>query len=379
MKITSENALEYVIDQADLRLAGKDSDIFEFKKKAATARACAERGDAKGILETLAGYSGDDISKLREALHNLIAESAAHSSAGSEIDVPDENCTSQPVRLMPHPLAEIFPMASEGEITEMAADIARRGLATPIIMLDELILDGRNRYDACLRAGVEPRFCEYEGSDPLGDIISFNLHRRHLTPSQLAMVALKLKPLLEAQAKERQTGSRIKNGKVPARANLPAPGKGKAVDQAAKAVGVSGRLVQDAQVVANADPALAGQVAAGEMSVCAATRKLKSSSHSARAAEDFHEVPPGGDPDIAPDEEPAAAAPPSLDSPAGILFATIMAIPGANVGISTHHPGMILLKGLPVAVVDQFVTLVLTHGDRARLTRNQNIPKPLLS
>ena len=80
-----------------------------------------------------------------------------------------------------HEYAEAFPMATESELAEMAADIKQRGLLCPIIMLDGKVLDGRNRLRACEIAGVAPRFQEYAGADPLADVVSWNLKRRHLS------------------------------------------------------------------------------------------------------------------------------------------------------------------------------------------------------
>jgi hypothetical protein len=58
-----------------------------------------------------------------------------------------------------------------------------------------LILDGRNRFRACLLAGVEPHFEPYTGKNPLGFIVSRYLRRRHLSESQRAMVAAKLETI----------------------------------------------------------------------------------------------------------------------------------------------------------------------------------------
>ena len=65
-------------------------------------------------------------------------------------------------------------------------------------------------------------------------IISLNLHRRHLTASQTAAVAVKLLPALEQDAAERmEAGVANPRGKIP---------QGKAVDLAGLLAGVSGKI-----------------------------------------------------------------------------------------------------------------------------------------
>jgi len=91
-----------------------------------------------------------------------------------------------------HPIAEIFPMMPEADLNALAADIAGHGLQEPIVTYEGKILDGRNRYVACFMQEIEPEYAAYGGDDPLGYVISLNLHRRHLNESQRAMVAAKM-------------------------------------------------------------------------------------------------------------------------------------------------------------------------------------------
>lgn len=92
----------------------------------------------------------------------------------------------------PHPLAELFPPLPDKDLGELADDICTFGLRNPIILYEGQVLDGRNRLAACRIAGVEPEFTEYEGDEPLYFVLSHNLHRRHLTESQRAMVAARI-------------------------------------------------------------------------------------------------------------------------------------------------------------------------------------------
>jgi hypothetical protein len=92
-----------------------------------------------------------------------------------------------------HPLAGIFPMINDESLQALARDIREREHYDAIIMYEGQILDGRGRYRACLLAGIPPRFETYEGDDPLGCVISRNIHRRHLLKeSQRAMVAARI-------------------------------------------------------------------------------------------------------------------------------------------------------------------------------------------
>lgn len=106
-----------------------------------------------------------------------------------------------------HPLSDIFPSMTEGEYRALKGDIERKGLLEPICIFEGKILDGRHRYRACLELGHEAisevrreywenisntQLEEYEGTDPVGYIISKNIQRRHLSESQRAMVAARL-------------------------------------------------------------------------------------------------------------------------------------------------------------------------------------------
>src|SRR5215471_21236950 len=97
-----------------------------------------------------------------------------------------------------HPLAESFLWSRALSLTN-SWPISAHGLHEPIVVFEDKILDGRNRYRACEAARVEPTFTAYTGDDPISYVISLNLRRRHLDESQRAMVAAKLATLRDGQ------------------------------------------------------------------------------------------------------------------------------------------------------------------------------------
>jgi hypothetical protein len=102
-----------------------------------------------------------------------------------------------------HPFADTFPMMEGAALDGLAEDISASGLRMPIVLLGELILDGRNRYRACELADVAPRFTQYKGAtDRLAlvrYIVSVNLARRDLDPGQRALCARRLVSLVRTE------------------------------------------------------------------------------------------------------------------------------------------------------------------------------------
>jgi hypothetical protein len=129
-----------------------------------------------------------------------------------------------------HPLAEMLPLVQGAEFERLVADVAEQGLLTPIMLYQGQILDGRNRERACWTAGVEPRYVEFEGKDPAAFVLSQNLARRHLGPSERAMVAARMANLKWGQRSDRVEGQIC-------------------LSKAAQLLGVGERSVKSARVV----------------------------------------------------------------------------------------------------------------------------------
>lgn len=92
-------------------------------------------------------------------------------------------------KLLPHPLADCVPMMSDDEFTELRKSLRNRGFFSThkIVMYEGKILDGRNRYLACLAEQIEPEFEDYVGDDPHGYVLG-NITRRDLDTSKRALV-----------------------------------------------------------------------------------------------------------------------------------------------------------------------------------------------
>jgi N6-adenosine-specific RNA methylase IME4/ParB-like chromosome segregation protein Spo0J len=195
-------------------------------------------------------------------------------------------------RLKPHPAADLFPMMGEAELNELAADIRQRGQLEPIIVIttgkEDLILDGRNRYEACRRAEVEPYLLTWDQeldptASPTAFVLSKNLHRRHLNESQRGLIGAEAEPLFAAEAKKRMSaGGKAKGKGAPRGAPLEPPEPpqsakkpARASEAAAKAVGASPRSVERAKSVLKKRPELRDQIRAAKITLKQAEKAIR--------------------------------------------------------------------------------------------------------
>lgn len=168
-----------------------------------------------------------------------------------------------------HPAANLFPKTSEAEYQTLKADIAVNGLQTSIQCRgnshdDCELVDGRNRLRAIRELGLDES-CYIEliapgdMPDPVAYVVSLNLHRRHLTTDQRAMVAANI--------------ANLKDGQKKCAASIEAPAS---QSDAADMMNVSRSSVQRAaKVLSQAIPELIDSVEQNEVSVSAAAEVAK--------------------------------------------------------------------------------------------------------
>jgi hypothetical protein len=161
----------------------------------------------------------------------------------------------------PHPIAAIFPMLdpTSPEFLALVDDIKENDLREPICIYEDKILDGRNRALALEISGreiKEAHFKKYYGSDPIGFVLSANLHRRHLNESQRAMVGAKMASFEVGDNQHKMEGVSI--------------------DTASKLLNVGRASIARARkVLGFGDPETIEKVVAGKLSVSKAAAQAK--------------------------------------------------------------------------------------------------------
>jgi hypothetical protein len=163
-----------------------------------------------------------------------------------------------------HPLCSLFPRMAGAEFETLVADIKANGQREPIIIHDGMILDGGNRYRACIEVGTPPETMQFGGGNIVSYVLSANLHRRHLSAGQQAAIVASCQDWQKAAkhggARDTEQGATLHLDSVAKRAEQS---------------GASVRTQKMADQVAQADPALAKQVAHGEVSLPKAVAQVE--------------------------------------------------------------------------------------------------------
>ena len=91
-----------------------------------------------------------------------------------------------------HPLSECWPAPQSDETDELRNSLNRHGYlaAFPIVIHEDQILDGWQRYGLCVDLNLEPVTVVYAGDDPAGFVIGVHVGRRNLTAKQRVRAVL---------------------------------------------------------------------------------------------------------------------------------------------------------------------------------------------
>jgi N6-adenosine-specific RNA methylase IME4/ParB-like chromosome segregation protein Spo0J len=178
--------------------------------------------------------------------------------------------------LREHPCVDLVPAMSGEEFARLVADVGEQGLLEPLkIRPDGVVLDGQHRLRAVRQLGWEQvpvRLVEPENE--LQFMVRSAVLRRQLNESQRAAVAVEWAGYETEQRlglqrrKANLRHSPLDVAELPHRA-------GRTRDRYAKLVGVSPRLLQNAQLIRGEAPDLFQQIKAGQLSVTKAVTELK--------------------------------------------------------------------------------------------------------
>ena len=186
-----------------------------------------------------------------------------------------------------HPYLAMVPELTKKEIDDLRADINQFGQMFPIVACNGMIIDGRARWRACTMLDRKPQIEERHLTEMqiLDFVISANVHRRHLTKSQIAVIVglpymREKSKLVAAEKAEKMRAADNFNKKSPLVSGAtPLTSRGshenKTAKQTADVLGVNASILERAKTVEKKAPELIPTIARGEMSVDAAVKTLR--------------------------------------------------------------------------------------------------------
>jgi len=186
-----------------------------------------------------------------------------------------------------HEFANLYPLMQGAEFDDLCASIKKSGLLHEITLFEDKILDGRNRYNACIQAGITPKYKHYNGLTTPDGLLDYvrneNEQRRHLNGGQLAVIGISADELLQrlfAEAKERQKAHgnqyvSIEKTTSAVVQKVAQPNGEKTRDKLAKMFNTNRQYIQDAFKIKAERPDLLEKVKEGEITIQEAKREIK--------------------------------------------------------------------------------------------------------
>lgn len=201
-------------------------------------------------------------------------------------------------------LSRLIPPLRDDERASLEENLLRDGCLEPLIVWAErqVLLDGHNRKEICDQYGLDYEIRELSLPDREAAklwVIRHQFGRRNLTPYQRAELALSLKPLLAAEAKQRQIEGGKEGGHT-AGIGRPKAGadrlvdtcpqaystKSKSRDQAATSFGISGKTLDRAEYIRqHADDKTQERLRRGDTTIGAEYKRLRKAEQKQQRAE----------------------------------------------------------------------------------------------
>ena len=209
-------------------------------------------------------------------------------SNGTKID------TTLPVLRIEPEFEQLLPPLSEAEQAGLEADILQRGVLSPLVVWNDILIDGHHRYKICTKHSLKYPLSSLE----FDSLESAKLwawrhqeNRRNLTPYQRVEISLKFKPHIAKEAKKNCVaggGDRKSDDAKSAMQIVANP-----IDtrkEVAKIANVSHTTLDRGEFIVNhADEPTKQELRAGETTINAVYKHLKKESDLANAKRKFKE------------------------------------------------------------------------------------------
>ena len=170
-----------------------------------------------------------------------------------------------------HEFESLIPPLTAEEYAGLQESIIRDGCIDPLVLWGDTLVDGHNRYRICEEHGIAYDTVQMDfgtRDDALRWIITNQFSRRNLPAYERARLALRLKPVIAAQAEKRMRSGKADLTQISA--------GGETRDTIARTAGVSHDTIAKVEKIeAKAAPEIKQKLSSGEMSINQAYKAVK--------------------------------------------------------------------------------------------------------